>query len=37
MTTSALPHSLAGGLPFPRVERFKGKKRYEKSSNENPV
>jgi hypothetical protein len=30
MTTSALPHSLAGGLPFRRFDRFNGQKGSQK-------
>jgi hypothetical protein len=37
MNTSALPHSLASGLPFRRFERPKGQKGYEKRFSENPV
>jgi hypothetical protein len=37
MDNSALPHSLASGLPFSHFERAKGKKGHEKSFSENPV
>ncbi len=37
MNPSALPHSLAGGLPFRRFERSKGQKGQEKFFSENPV
>jgi hypothetical protein len=37
MNPSALPHGLAGGLPFHRFERSKGQKGYEKFFSENPA
>jgi hypothetical protein len=37
MNTSALPHSLAGGIPFRRFERPKGQKGHENFFSENPV
>jgi hypothetical protein len=37
MNNSALPHDLAGGLPFRRFGRSKGRKGHEKSFSENPA
>jgi hypothetical protein len=37
MNTSALPHSLAAGLPFRRFEHLKEQKGPEKFFRENPV
>jgi hypothetical protein len=37
MNTSALPHSLASGLPFRRFELPEGQKGREKFFSENPV